>query len=318
MTLKVLGLQNGPYQENSSYEEQINQLSAHFEQVLADSPEVDLVIFPELMTSPYFCMFQDDLFFSLAEPLKGKTYQHFSQKAQNHQVNIVVTIFEKEEYNGETHFYNTALLISDSGELIGHYRKTHIPTLVLPTLSTNEAYYFERGTEFPVFELKGYKIGLLICFDRSFPEAARTLAEQGAELIIIPTAASGEDRKSTWLAECASRAMENGVYVMGVNRAGEESLNLHARSDLSFFGLSCLYGPSGQEIFTLDSTPWTHLSVTIEKEAIRQTRSKLNFLNFIQSDLYKTNSNELQAVRKFKLEQEIPPLFRPEGAVSSE
>lgn len=313
MTLKIVNLQSGPYETNETKGNRIERLVTQFDKAVLEEPNADLVVFPELMTVPYFCTIKDERFFDLAESLTGETYQLFSEKAKENNKHVVITIFEKKE----TQYFNTAILISDTGEVAGVYRKTHVPTLELPTLTTDEAFYFNRGTEFPVFNVKGYNVGILICFDRSFPEAARALALQGADVIIIPTAAGGTERQSSWLAECASRARENGLYVVGVNKAGEEII----KNDLAervggYFGLTCAFDPSGNELLHLNDQPWQHMSVGINKELIHDTRKKMNFLNFLQNDLYHSYFSELQMIRSFEVPKEISPLFGPKGVVT--
>lgn len=312
MKLNVLALQSGHYDLNQSYHSRLEQLSQHFDWAMETHRDVDLVVFPELMMVPYFCQVQDNRYFSLAELADGLTFQYFSMKAKEAGVYIMVTIFEKAYERLDVKYYNTALIISDKGELVGRYRKTHLPQLSLPTLQTDETFYFQRGREFPVFEIKGFKCGVLICFDRAFPEAARALALQGAELILIPAAAAGEGRKVSWLAECQSRARENGLYVIGVNKAGTEILSEHIQS--SFFGLSCGFDPRGEEISVhLDDTPWQEISFSIEKERVRETREQMNLLDFLQGDLYHAIGDELLAVRSYPIKNNVTPLFGPKG-----
>ncbi|RFU60448.1 carbon-nitrogen hydrolase family protein [Peribacillus glennii] len=312
MKLKVVGIQSGPYSNKVDYLTRIGQLAAQFDRALEKVPNADLIVFPELMAIPYFCKISDPGFFDFAEPLNGETFQFFSQKAKVAGVYVIITIFEKEN---DSTYYNTAIIISDSGEMVGYYRKTHIPKLSLPTLTTDESIYFARGSNYPIFDVKGFKVGILISFDRSFPEAARALALQGAELIVMPTAAGGEERKNAWLSECQARARENGVYVMGVNKAGEEILKHKDQVVTSrFFGLSCVFDPGGTAVEpSLDSTPWNFISCEIEREIIKECRSRLNFLDFLQGDLYFAYSDELQKIREFKIEKETEPLFGPKG-----
>ncbi|WP_180955067.1 MULTISPECIES: carbon-nitrogen hydrolase family protein [Bacillus] len=318
MKLTIVGLQSGPNLNGESYTDRLEMLAAQFDHAIHDNPGTDLVVFPELMTTPYFCPIDDQSFFELAEPLLGETFTFFSQKARDSGVYVVITIFEKYADDQNTSYYNTAIMISDAGEYIGSYRKTHIPKLALPTLTTDETRYFKRGTEFPVFDVKGYKVGILICFDRSFPEAARALALQGAELIIIPTAAGGEERKAAWLSECQARARENGLYVVGVNKAGDETLKAEGRELTSrFFGLSCAFDPSGNAVQPhLDSEPWKHIILEIDGKKVEEQRNRLNFLDFLQGDLYHSYSSEVQKVRKYEIKRETVPLFGPKGVVT--
>ncbi|MCM3443129.1 carbon-nitrogen hydrolase family protein [Metabacillus halosaccharovorans] len=312
MTLKIIGLQSGPFQDKESRKNRIERLGAQFDKALEDYPEADLFVFPELMSSPYFCTIQEKTLFDYAEPLEGETVSYFVKKSKEAKVTIIVPIAEKARENT---YYNTAVVISD-GEVLGTYRKTHIPTLQLASLATDEQYYFDRGTEFPVFQVKGYKIGILICFDRSFPEAARTLANQGADVIIIPTASAGHERKGAWLAECAARARENGVYVLGVNRAGEEILSReNHQSTSTFFGMSCFFGPSGEELIAMDDQPWKSVGGEVSKMTIKECRQKVNFLSYYKPEIYSPVSKETSIVRTFHVRNETQPLFQPKGAI---
>lgn len=318
MKLKVVGLQSGPNQAGGSYSERISELTTQLNEAVEAVPNADLIVFPELVTTPYFCKINDQSFFDLAEPVTGKTFQYFSEKAKAAGVYIILPIFEKDASEGRVEYYNTAVVIGSDGSLVGSYRKTHIPKLCLSTLTTDETLYFKRGTSYPVFEIKGYKVGILICFDRSFPEAARALALQGAELIVIPTAAGGEERKNAWLSECQARARENGLYVVGVNKAGDEVITTQSEEvQSSFFGLSCGFGPDGVAVVpNLDSEPWQMLSLEVDRQKVKECREKLNFLDFLQGDLYSAYSDELQKIRAYSVENETSPLFGPKGVVT--
>lgn len=317
MTIQVVGLQIGPYQNGESYTDRMERLSALFDQALEGEQKSDLLVFPELMASPYFCTTKNPAFFEMAEPLDGPTYVHFSKKAKEANVHVIVTLFEKIEDHHGTSFYNTAMVISNTGERKGVYRKTHIPHISLPTLTTDESFYFKRGEDYPVFDILGFKVGILICFDRSFPEAARALAVQGAELIVIPTAASGEERKEAWLAECQARARENGVFVLGVNRGGYEKVDHTNGLNLAYFGLTCAFDPGGKMLGKpLDSEPWQTFQMEVERTLLLEYREKLNVFDHLQVDLYHAAGQEIQIIKSYSIEKEQEPLFGPKGVIA--
>jgi N-carbamoylputrescine amidase len=183
--LKIAGIQMGPYP--GSYAENIAKAVETLERVVAES-EPDIVCFSEMMTGPYFCRVYDDEYFNYAESVPGPTTETFAAEAKRHGINIIATAFEEHEGS----YYNTSMLISREGELVGKYRKTHVPASTSPLMNSDEKYYFKPGDELPVFEIDGVKVGMLICFDRTFPEAWRTLALKGAEIVFVPVCSWGD------------------------------------------------------------------------------------------------------------------------------
>ena len=145
--------------------------------------------------------------------------------------------------------YNSCLVTDKNGKRLGIYRKTHIPAILPSDLpggtGSYEKFYFSPGTEFPVFDLCGTKVGIQICYDRKYPEGSRLLALKGAEIIVMPICAAtyGETklRGNTWELPLQARAYENGVYVVAVNRAGVELGRNH-------IGRSMIVDPIGADI----------------------------------------------------------------------
>jgi len=310
MSLHVLGLQCGPCLEGETSQDRLGALARAFEAACEAHPDADLVVFPELMGHPYFCLTRDPDAFGRSEPLDGPTVQRFAELARERGVATLVTLFERRRMaDGDTRYFNTAVLLDRHGHMAGVYRKTHIPTLRLVTLPTDEAYYFSPGDTLPVFELDGVRIGVLICFDRSFPEAARALADQGADLILIPAASSGSERGERWVAECAARAMESGVFVFGVNRAGTE--NALAGPSLPYFGRSCACGPDGSLLATQDDTPWASLSAHIDPGRLPAIREALPFLHLRREALYGARTPAVRQVREASVDTSATPGFFP-------
>ncbi|GAB7386630.1 hypothetical protein BSNK01_04660 [Bacillaceae bacterium] len=311
MNFTIAGLQIGPYDPQMTYEQRLEQFSCFLQQSVTPG-SVQLVVFPELMTVPYKCVCYDDAYFDLAESLEGPTLRWLSRQAVKYKTAIVGTIFEKEEAgDGECRYYNTALLVSAEGELIGKYRKVHIPKLNLPSLKTDETYYFRPGDELPVFEVEGCNVGILICYDRSFPEAARTLALKGADVIVIPTTSAGKERASQWLDECSARARENGVFVVGVNRGGEERIldGLGKEMKLDYFGMSCAIGPRGEILAgPLEQKPWQTIQVTIDRAELEKAKEELPFLRDLRPEVYLGYpTKEILKLRDLRFAKEVEP-----------
>ncbi len=278
--MKVCALQGGTC--STRIEENNELITQHLKNAL-DRYQPDLIVCSELMNLPYFAAVQpvDDAFFQYAEPKDGPTVTHFSQFAKEHQIHLIGTYFEVEEINQQKHYYNTAFVCSPTRGVIGQYRKVHIPKVSDATMVTDEKYYFEQfgdgGDAFPVFTLdNGWRVGVLICFDRSFPEAWRSLSLQGVDLVCVPTATYGY-RKALYTAELQVRALENNVYVAGVNKAGKERLEGEKIERVNF-GLSCMIDPFGELLETAAEEPWETICATMDREQIKRSKSRTDFL----------------------------------------
>ena len=200
----------------------------------------------ELFRSQYFCQSEDHHHFHLAEPIPGPTTQAFQQLAKARQVVIIASLFEK---RAAGLYHNTAAVIDADGSLLGLYRKMHIPDDPL----YYEKFYFTPGDlGFRAWQTRYGKIGVLICWDQWYPEAARLTALQGAEILFYPTAIGwhprekaeqGERQHSAWETIQRSHAIANGCYVAVPNRVGHEKL---AGDGLEFWGQSFVAGTSGE------------------------------------------------------------------------
>lgn len=290
-TFKVSCIQVGPYP--GSYEKNWTILASKTEElVFRESP--DLIAYSELMTAPYFGTVQDEKFFEYAETMDGPTVKRTAQMAVTYGVHLIGTIFEKAEEDGQTNYYNTAFICSPTKGLIGKYRKVHLPKLESPSLTTDEKYYFEQfgggGKEFPVFTLdNGLKLGILICFDRSFPEAWKALTLQGAELIVVPTATYGF-RKDFYVQELQIRAMENNVFVLAANKAGTEKLPEEAIAR-HHFGASCLINPLGELISVVDDEEWSSLVEKIDLQSLKESKDRIDWNNERKPAIYQQYLN---------------------------
>lgn len=193
-----------------------------------------IIALDELSNTVYFAFEQNTKFFSMAEDERGPTITKFREKAKERNVNLIVPIFERE--NGM--FYNTAFVINDEGKIVGKYRKTHLPQDNL----FNEYYYFKVGDlGFPVFDLGGIKVGVVICHDRHFPETVRAEVVKGAQVVFVPSVAYF---KEIWEIELKAHAIFNTIYVAGINRIGKEYPN----QPQEYFGDSMIISPMGETI----------------------------------------------------------------------
>lgn len=199
-----------------------------------------VVCLQELFRTPYFCQAEDAQHFRLAEPVPGPTTRALGEAAKRHGITIVGSLFEK---RAAGLFHNTAVLLGPDGEVAGIYRKMHIPD----DPRFYEKFYFTPGDlGFPAFDTAAGRLGVLICWDQWYPEAARLTALKGARILFYPTAIgtwSGElEQRSTqhdaWRTMQRAHAIANGVFVVAVNRVGVEGA-------LHFWGRSFVARPDG-------------------------------------------------------------------------
>ena len=210
-----------------------------------------LVCLQELFNWYYFCQREDHAFFKLAEAIPGPTTHRLCELAKELGVVIVASLFEK---RAEGLYHNTAAVIDADGEYLGKYRKMHIPD----DPQFYEKFYFTPGDlGFRVWDTKVGKIGVLICWDQWYPEAARLTVMQGAEILIYPTAigwlppekvAYGERQQAAWETIQKSHAIANGCFVLAINRTGREVLP-GSEADapgIEFWGGSFVADPNGR------------------------------------------------------------------------
>lgn len=233
--------------------------------------QVDIVCFSELFMTPFFpnqlTHDADKYFISLPD----EAIQPVFQAAADLRIAMVFPFGEK---NGR-HYYNSALVVDKNGKHVGVYRKTHIPAILPSKLpggtGSYEKFYFSPGSDFPIFDLCGAKIGIQICYDRKYPEGSRILALKGAEILFMPICAAtyGETklRGNTWEVPLQARAYENGVYVVAVNRAGDEKGRKH-------IGRSMIVDPIGADVLAVASSDEPELlmmAVDLDNVAAAQT-----------------------------------------------
>lgn len=205
-----------------------------------------IVCLPELFLGPYFCQTEDHGFFRQAEPVPGPTTTRLGEVARDLGVVIVASVFEK---RAEGLYHNTAAVLDADGSYLGKYRKMHIPD----DPQFHEKFYFAPGDlGFRSWPTRHGRIGVLICWDQWYPEAARLTALAGAQILFYPTAIGwlppekveyGERQRAAWETIQRSHAVANGVFVASVNRVGLETSSSGA---IEFWGASFVADPSGR------------------------------------------------------------------------
>jgi N-carbamoylputrescine amidase len=204
-----------------------------------------IVCLPELFRSRYFCQAEDHDNFRLAEEVPGPTTDYLGRLANELQVALIAPVFER---RAAGIYHNTAAVIDADGTFLGKYRKMHVPD----DPQFHEKFYFAPGDlGFSAWETRYGKIGVLICWDQWYPEAARLTALKGAKIIFYPTAIGwlprekaeyGESQHSAWQTIHRSHAIANGVFVVSANRVGFES---YAGNGIEFWGASFVCDPRG-------------------------------------------------------------------------
>ncbi len=243
----------------------------------------------ELFRSQYFCQSEDHANFKLAEKIPGPSTEAFQKLAKKHKVVIIASLFERRTAGL---YHNTAAVIDADGSLLGIYRKMHIPDDPL----FYEKFYFTPGDlGFQAWPTKYAKIGVLICWDQWYPEAARLTAMQGAEILFYPTAIGwhpGEKKKhglqqhSAWETIQRGHAIANGCYVASVNRIGHEVLAGVGGDGIEFWGQSFVAGTAGEIIAKAGADEEEILIVPVDLANVDTTRTHWPFLRDRRIDAY--------------------------------
>ena len=203
---------------------------------------VQVICFQELFHGPYFCQVQDPHWYGIAERIPdGPTTERMQKLAAETKMVLIVPMYEEDQPGL---YYNTAAVIDADGSYLGKYRKTHLPHLP----GFWEKFYFRPGNlGYPVFDTAVGKVGVYICYDRHFPEGARMLGLNGAEIVFIPSATSRGLSQHLWRIEQTSHAIANGYFVGTINRVGVEA----ELGDNDFYGQSYFCTPRGEFVTTL-------------------------------------------------------------------
>jgi beta-ureidopropionase len=244
---------------------------------------VQIICLQELFNGPYFPAEQNTRWYEMVERIpEGATTQLMCEVARKHQMAMVVPIYEEETAGV---YYNTAAVIDADGRYLGKYRKTHIPHC-LPGFW--EKFYFKPGNlGFPTFETRYARIGVYICYDRHFPEGARVLGLNGAEIVFIPSATTKGHADYLWELEQRAHAVANGYFVGTINRVGVEApWNVG-----EFFGSSYFCNPDGR-ILEKGSEERDELIVAdLNLDEIREVRTHWQFYRDRRPEMYSDLSN---------------------------
>ena len=248
-----------------------------------------IVLPPELFAGPYFCAIEDEVRFALARPLaESPSVRAMQRLARTLNIAIPTSFFERD---GQ-HFYNTLAMIDAGGEILGTYRKSHIPD----GPGYEEKYYFRPGnTGFKVWDVCGARIGVGICWDQWFPECARIMALMGAELLFYPTAIGSEpydadfDTSRIWRRAMLGHAASNCMPVIAANRIGDESQGV---SGQAFYGHSFIADQWGDFAAEFGRDESGALVATLDLEAARRHRAGMGFFRDRRPELYRRLSED--------------------------
>jgi N-carbamoylputrescine amidase len=245
----------------------------------------EIVCLPELFASKYFCQVHDHTCFDWAEPLDGPTVKVVAQIAKERSITVLASIFERRTAGI---YHNTLVTLGPAGDVLGVYRKTHIPD----DPQFQEKFYFAPGDlGFVSVPTPKARVGMLVCWDQWYPEAARLTALQGAQILFYPTAIGwlpeekaqyGAEQLSAWQTIQRSHAIANGLFVVAVNRSGVER---STAGEIEFWGHSFVTAPSGAVLGECDAGE--HVLVTrCDLNQIEETRRVWPFFRDRRIDIY--------------------------------
>ena len=283
MKIGIIQQHNTADRENNRQrlDEKIRQLSGQ---------GAEVIVLQELHNGLYFCQTEDVDTFDQAEPIPGPSTEFYGNLARELQVVIVTSLFER---RAAGLYHNTAVVMEKDGTIAGKYRKMHIPD----DPAYYEKFYFTPGDMgFHPIDTSVGRLGGLVCWDQWYPEAARLMALQGAELLIYPTAigydarddeAEQERQRAAWTTVMRGHAVANGLPVVAVNRVGEEHSTLHTpHSSISFWGSSFVAGPQGEMLYRAPKDEEVSVIVDVDLRRSEQVRRWWPFLRDRRIDSY--------------------------------
>jgi predicted amidohydrolase len=286
-------------QMNSSQDRDTNvdRACQFIDQAAQDRP--DLIVLPEFFNNLYFGQYRDYKYVQWAESDDGNTMTRIKDKARQHGIHIVATLYEQERPGI---CFDTAMVIDPQGQIMGKYRKTHPAAY-----RSLETIYYRYGSKYPVFQIQDWKVGMVICYDLFFPESARCVTLSGAELVIVPFAEpagfltpatsnipdntgkgaiSKERWYNQWHARMRVRALENTVYLAPCNHTGQEG-------EAIFYGGSLIADPKGTVIAEAGEEEGV-ISVELDRELLLKARQTTPFLRDRRPYLYKAITSETE------------------------
>ncbi|MBM4447858.1 MAG: carbon-nitrogen hydrolase family protein [Chloroflexi bacterium] len=267
------------------------------DQAAAEKP--DLIVLPEFFNNLYFAQYRDYKYVQWAETDDGFSITRIKEKAKQHRVYIIATIYEQEQPGI---YFDTAMVVDPQGQIIGKYRKTHPAGF-----RALELIYYRYGSKYPVFQIHDWKVGMVICYDLHFPESARCVALNGAELIVVPFASPigylspeasslpgstgpGSIDKAAWLrrwnAQTTCRAMENIAFLAPCNHTGQEG-------DAIFCGCSRIISPRGEIIVDAGEGEKV-ITAELDRQSLISARQSTPFLRDRRPHIYKAIVSETE------------------------
>ena len=248
-----------------------------------------LIVLQELHNTLYFCQTEDVDLFDLAETIPGPSTSLYCELARKSGVVIVASLFEK---RATGLYHNTAVVIESNGEIAGIYRKMHIPD----DPAYYEKFYFTPGDlGFHPIQTSVGRLGVLVCWDQWYPEAARLMAMQGAEILIYPTAIGYADndtpeeqqrQRMAWQTVMRGHAVANGLPVIAVNRVGHEPDPSGQTAGIRFWGTSFVAGPQGEIVYEASTDDEESIVVEMDMDRSEQVRRWWPFLRDRRIDAY--------------------------------
>ncbi|BCS84359.1 beta-ureidopropionase [Prevotella herbatica] len=265
----------------------MRRLSKNIESLAHEGAQ--LIVLQELHNSLYFCQVEDVNNFDLAESIPGPSTDFYGKLAKDNNVVIVTSLFEK---RAPGLYHNTAVVIEKDGTIAGKYRKMHIPD----DPAYYEKFYFTPGDlGFHPIQTSVGKLGVLVCWDQWYPEAARLMALSGAEILIYPTAIGYESsdakeeqerQREAWITVMRGHAVANGLPVVAVNRVGYELDPSKQTNGIEFWGSSFVAGPQGEMLYRASNNEEGTQLLVIDMEHSEQVRRWWPFLRDRRIDEY--------------------------------
>ena len=271
----------GIIQQSITPDVEANKAMLRAEIVAAAGEGAELVVLQELHNTPYFCQTENTELFNLAEPIPGPSTEFYSQVAAECGIVLVTSLFER---RAAGLYHNTAVVFEKDGSIAGKYRKMHIPD----DPAYYEKFYFTPGDlGFEPIETSVGKLGVLVCWDQWYPEAARLMALAGADLLIYPTAIGWEStdtdeekarQREAWITVQRGHAVANGLPVVSVNRVGHEPDPSGVTNGILFWGSSFVAGPQGEFLYQSPSDATDRKVIDVDMQRSENVRRWWPFL----------------------------------------
>ncbi|MEY5049368.1 MAG: hypothetical protein RLZZ175_2727 [Bacteroidota bacterium] len=287
--MKKTNLKVGIIQQQNS-----SDIQANIENLLSKikdlaSKGAELIVLQELHNGLYFCQTENVNLFDQAETIPGPSTEIYGKIAKENNIVLVTSLFEK---RAAGLYHNTAVVFEKDGSIAGKYRKMHIPD----DPAYYEKFYFTPGDlGFEPIQTSVGKLGVLVCWDQWYPEAARLMALRGAEMLIYPTAigwesSDTEDEKlrqqNAWIISQRGHAVANGLPVISVNRVGHESDPSGQTNGIQFWGNSFVAGPQGELVYTASSNKEDEVIIDVDLQRSENVRRWWPFLRDRRIDAY--------------------------------